>query len=326
MRAGAFDVVIGTGGNFETLAQLCPAAPSMLAVSADEPEPRDARRMPLSAHATVDVAAVRALLPKLAAMTPDERRTTFGMRPDRADVIVAAATIVLEIADALRIERIVAPGVGLREGVLDELVEKHFDVWDYGGEATAAVESSLRLGRRYHFDEAHGLLVARIAIDLFDQLRPQHRLVERDRLLLQVGALLHDVGDFIRYEGHHRHSQYIIQNSDLVGISPRERGIVAALARYHRKSPPDPSHPGFRELDRDDRSRVRVLSSILRLADALDREHLGKVVAVRVVPEKGKLRLHLTGAVDRQLEEWTVVRKAAMFEEVFDLKVEIARG
>jgi exopolyphosphatase/guanosine-5'-triphosphate,3'-diphosphate pyrophosphatase len=326
MRAGAFDVVIGTGGNFETLAQLCPAAPSMLAVSADAPEPRDARRMPLSAHATVDVAAVRALLPKLAAMTPDERRTTFGMRPDRADVIVAAATIVLEIADALRIERIVAPGVGLREGVLDELVEKHFDVWDYGGEATAAVESSLRLGRRYHFDEAHGLLVARIAIDLFDQLRPQHRLVERDRLLLQVGALLHDVGDFIRYEGHHRHSQYIIQNSDLVGISPRERGIVAALARYHRKSPPDPSHPGFRELDRDDRSRVRVLSSILRLADALDREHLGKVVAVRVVPEKGKLRLHLTGAVDRQLEEWTVVRKAAMFEEVFDLKVEIARG
>ncbi len=322
IRAGAFDVVVGTGGNFETLAQLCPAPPP----PRDDDPSRDSRRPPPIAYPTIDVAAVRALLPRLASMAPDERRAAYGMRPDRADVIVAAGAIVLEIAGALRIDRISAPGIGLREGVLDELVEKHFEVWDYGGEAVAAVEASLRLGRRYQFDEAHGALVARIATDLFDQLRPQHRLSERDRLLLHVAAILHDVGDFIRYEGHHRHSQYIIQNSDIVGLSPRERTLVAALARYHRKSPPDASHPGFRELDRDDRSRVRVLASILRLADALDREHLGKVSAVRAVPEKGKLRLHVTGAADRQLEEWTVMRKAAMFEEVFDLKVEIARS
>lgn len=324
LRDAAFEVVIGTGGNFETLAQLCPA-PSQPPRDAPASTP-DARRSLPAEHPAIDVGAVRTLLPTLAAMTPDERRVTYGLRHDRADVIVAAAAIVLEIAGALGVERIVAPGIGLREGVLDELVEKHFEVWDYGGEADAAIEASLRLGRRYRFDEAHGILVARLSTDLFDQLRPQHRLSDRDRLLLHVGALLHDVGDFIRYEGHHRHSQYIIQNSDIVGLSPRERSIVAALARYHRKSPPDPSHPGFRELDRDDKSRVRVLSSILRLADALDREHLGKVTGVRVVPEKGRIRLHLTGAPERQLEEWTVARKAAMFEEVFDLRVEIARS
>jgi exopolyphosphatase/guanosine-5'-triphosphate,3'-diphosphate pyrophosphatase len=329
LRNARCDEAIGTGGNFETLAQLCPAPvaiPRPSDAEDDDAKPRERRRSLPAEHPSIDVAAVRALLPKLAAMTPEERRVTYALRHDRADVIVAAGAIVLEIADALGIPRIVAPGIGLREGVLDELVEKHFEVWDYGGEADAAIEAGLRLGRRFAFDEAHGLLVARLSTEMFDQLRPLHRLSDRDRLLLHVGALLHDVGDFIRYEGHHRHSQYIIQNSDIVGLTPRERSIVAALARYHRKSPPDASHAGFRELERDDKSRVRVLSAILRLADALDREHLGKVTTVRVVPEKGRIRLHLTGAVDRQLEEWTVARKAAMFEEVFDLRVEIARS
>lgn len=304
---GSFDVVVGTGGNFDTLAQLCPAAP------ADLTKP------------TVDLEAVRALLPQLAQMQPDERRTAFGLRPDRADVIVPAAEIVIGVAVAFGIHQIHAPGIGLKEGVLDELIEKHFDVWDYGGEANAALEAALRLGRRFHFDEAHGVLVARLSADLFDQLLPLHRLGERDRLLLRAAALLHDIGDFVRYEGHHRHSHYLLTNSDIVGLTPTERSIVANVARYHRKAHPDTSHPNFRDLDRDDRSRVRVLSAIVRIADALDREHAAKVSAVRAVIEKGRMRLHLTGAPERRLEEWTVGRKSQLFEEVFDLSVDIAR-
>lgn len=308
---GSFDVCIGTGGNFDTLAQLCPGA--------DTPtEP--ARAMP-----SLDVAAVRELLPTLSSMSPDERRAAYGLRPDRADVIVPASEIVVGAADMFGVERILAPGIGLKEGVLEELIEKHFDVWDYGGEANASLDAAVRLGRRYHFDEAHGLLVARLSADLFDQLLPLHRLGERDRLLLRTSALLHDVGDFVRYEGHHRHSQYILQNSDILGLTPNERAIVANVARYHRKAHPDNAHPGFRDLERDDRSRVRILAAILRIADALDREHAAKVSAVRAVVEKGRLKLHITGAQERRLEEWTVGRKSALFEEVFDLAVEIAR-
>ena len=309
---GSFDVSIGTGGNFDTLAQLCPPS--------DVPVTEAARAMP-----SLDVESVRALLPRLSALSPEERRSTYGLRPDRADVIVPASEIVVGVADAFGVTRIVAPGIGLREGVLEELIEKHFDVWDYGGEASASLEAALRLGRRYAFDEAHGMLVARLSADLFDQLLPLHRLGERDRLLMRTAGLLHDVGDFIRYEGHHRHSQYILQNSDIVGLTPTERSIVANVARYHRKAHPDTAHPSFRDLERDDRSRVRILSAILRIADALDREHAGKVTAVRAVPEKGRMKLHLTGAPERQLEEWTVGRKSALFEEVFDLAVEIAR-
>lgn len=306
IERGTFDVCIGTGGNFDTLAQMCPA--------------------PNVSQATIDVTAVKAVLPELSAMSTDDRRARWGLRPDRADVIVPAAEIVVGVADAFGIDRIVTPGIGLKEGVIDEIVEKHFDVWDWGGEANASLEAALRLGRRYHFDEAHGVLVARLAADLFDQLVPIHRLRERDRLLLRAASLLHDIGDFVRYEGHHRHSHYLLVNSDLVGISPTERSIVANVARYHRKAPPDVSHPNFRDLDRDDRARVRVLASILRIADALDREHQAKVTGVRVVLEKGRMRLHLTGNRERQLEEWTVGRKSELFREVFDLDVDVARA
>ncbi len=317
---GTFDVCVGTGGNFDTLAQLCPAAEPVAA------EPVEGGAVAARRDPSIDLPALRALLPRLTVLSPDERRAAFGLRPDRADVIVPAAEIILGVAKAFGVERIVAPGIGLKDGVLDELVEKHFDVWDYGGEANASLEAAMRLGRRFHFDEAHGVLVARLAADLFDQLLPLHRLGERDRLLLRAAALLHDIGDFVRYEGHHRHSHYLLTNSDIVGFTPAERSVVANIARYHRKAHPDTAHPNFRDLDRDDRSRVRSLSAILRIADALDREHAGKVSGVRSVIEKGRMRLHLTGARERRLEEWTVGRKSELFKEVFDLTVDIARS
>ncbi len=312
IQRGSFDVCIGTGGNFETLAALCPV---QLPLPGQNPGPRD--------DAQIDLGALRAMLPKLAVLSPDERRSLYGLRPDRADVILPAAEIVVALADAFGIDRIAAPGIGLKDGILDEIISKHFDVWDYGGEADASLEAALRLGRRYHFDEAHGVLVARLSAELFDQLRPRHKLGERDRLLLRAAALLHDIGDFIRYEAHHRHSHYILTNSDIVGLTPAERNVVANVARYHRKAAPDASHPNFRDLDRDDKSRVRALAAIVRIGDALDREHAAKVTAVRTVLEKGRIRLHLSGHPDRQLEEWTVKRKCGLFEEVFDLSVEL---
>jgi exopolyphosphatase/guanosine-5'-triphosphate,3'-diphosphate pyrophosphatase len=320
IKPGSFDVVVGTGGNFETLAQLCPAP--LLASPTEVAASTKGKRIEVPA---LDVTALRALAPKLAALTPDERRVQWGLRPDRADVIAPAAEIVLGVAKAYKFDRVLTPGIGLKEGVVDELVEKHFDVWDYGGEATATIESATRLGKRYAFDEEHGTLVARLASELFDQLRPLHRLGDRDRLLLHTAALLHDVGDFIRYEGHHRHTYYVLVNSEVLGLSPRERDVMANIARYHRKSLPDTAHPNFRDLDRDDRARVRALAGLLRIADALDREHAAKITAVRAVLEKGRMRLHLTGSADRQLEEWTVARKSELFREVFDLAVEVVR-
>jgi exopolyphosphatase/guanosine-5'-triphosphate,3'-diphosphate pyrophosphatase len=256
-------------------------------------------------------------------MSAADRRDTFNLRPDRADTIVPAAALLLRLAEVFKMGAIVAPGVGLKEGILVELADKHFQVWDTAQEALAVLGACERLGHRYKFDEAHGQLVAKLASKLFDDLAEVHGFGDRDRLLLRAAALLHDIGDFVRYDGHHKHSFYLIQNSDLIGLTPDERAIVANVARYHRKSPPDPSHPNFRDLDKVARSKVRALAAILRIADALDREHLGKVKSVtgRIDKQKGKLLLLVDGDEDRELEEWTVRAKSELLRDVFDLDV-----
>lgn len=302
----SFELIVGTGGNVETLADLCPAKGGIGGYAR-----------------AADVSQVKALFAKLARMSPSERQSAYNLRPDRADTIVPAAAIFLRLAEVWNAAAIAVPGVGLKEGILEELVDKHFHLWDSNEQAESVLAACARLGHRYHFDEAHGQLVARLATQLFDDMQPLHAFGERDRLLLRAAALLHDIGDFVRYDGHHKHTYYLILNSDIIGLSPEERAIVANTARYHRKSLPDPSHPNFRELEKDARGKVRGLAAILRIADALDREHLGKVEGVRATIDKGKRRLLLkvTGKEDRELEEWTVKAKSELLREVFDLDV-----
>jgi exopolyphosphatase/guanosine-5'-triphosphate,3'-diphosphate pyrophosphatase len=275
--------------------------------------------------AAIDVGRMRSLLGELWPLSPGERAARWGLRPDRADVIVPAAAVLLRIAETFRAGAIVAPGVGLKEGILEELTAKHFARWDWEVDERAVEDACVRLGRRYQFDEAHGRHVAALATHMFDDLGARHGLGRRDRLLLHAGALLHDIGDFVRYEGHHRHGHYLIEHSDIMGLSGEERAIVASLARYHRKSPPDPSHPNFRALSREDRQKVRVLAGILRVADALDREHRQKVRDVAASVEKGRLRLKLAADDAIELEEWTVDRKADLLREVLGLDVQLVR-
>jgi exopolyphosphatase/guanosine-5'-triphosphate,3'-diphosphate pyrophosphatase len=298
------DYLVGTGGNIETLADLCPV-PSAF------PDRR-----------AIEVGAMRRLLDELCARSVDARGERWSLRPDRADTIVPAATVLTRVAESLQQSSILAPGIGLKEGVLVDLARAHFLGTDPLAEA-ALGEACLRLGRRYRFDERHGLRVASFAVRLFDELAPRHRLGERDRFLLHAAALLHDIGDFVRYEGHHKHSFYLILHSDFMGVTPTERLVMANVARYHRKSHPALDHDNFRQLGQKDRGRVKVLAGILRIADALDREHRAKVESIQARIEGEALVLELEGTEDRALEEWTVLQKAGLLKDALGLDVKI---
>jgi exopolyphosphatase/guanosine-5'-triphosphate,3'-diphosphate pyrophosphatase len=306
-RLGSVEVLVGTGGNVETLFDLCPAKGTQRAI---------------------DVSAARTLFKKMCAMSNGERRDTWQLRPDRADTIVPATAIFLSIAGALKRPTILAPGVGLAAGILEELVDKFFHVWDAAGEAEHILEACVRIGRHYHFDEAHARHVCRFATQLFDDLLSVHAFEVRDRLLLRAAAILHDIGDYVHYSGHHKHSYYLIQHADIMGVTPDERAIIANIARYHRKGPPDPTHPNYRELSKEARGKVRGLAAILRIADALDREHKQKIESVRAAVDRGTGRatLFLSGAKDRELEEWTVGAKASLWRDEYDLDVVIAKA
>jgi exopolyphosphatase / guanosine-5'-triphosphate,3'-diphosphate pyrophosphatase len=306
-QLGSVDVLVGTGGNVDTLWDLCPAKGTARAI---------------------DVAAARLLFKRLCAMSAAERRDEFQLRPDRADTIVPATAIFLRLAHVLKLATILAPGVGLAAGVLEELVDKFFHVWDAAGEEQRVLDACTRLGRRYHFDEPHARQVCRFATQLFDDLQRVHAFGTRERLLLRAAAMLHDIGDYVHYSGHHKHSQYLIQHADIMGITPDERAILANIARYHRKGPPDPSHPAYRDLSKEARGKVRGLAAMLRIADALDREHKQKIESARAAVDRslGHVTLFLRGEGDRELEEWAVRQKAALWREEYDLDVMVARA
>jgi exopolyphosphatase / guanosine-5'-triphosphate,3'-diphosphate pyrophosphatase len=297
--------LIATGGNIEELAQLAGAVP----------EANGAVHLP--------VEALKETNRQLAKMSFDTRVHDFGLREDRADVIIPAGRIYQRLATLARAEMILVPNLGVKEGVLLDLVEDRTRHQIHvTRQERDVLAGSVALGRRYRFDEAHGRHVATLAVSLFDQLREIHGLGDTDRRILLGAAVLHDIGQYVSYRKHHRHSLYLILNSDLAVFSPDEMPLVALTARYHRRSEPQPHHEVWCDRTGPERSRVERLAALLRIADALDRKHAQEVSAVRVFSSRGQLSIRASAASDLALEDWVLEKKARpWFEETFGRKL-----
>ncbi len=291
---------IATGGNIEALARLI-------------------RRGPEDGPYRLGIPALEKLTAELAVHTPEERQRLYELRADRADVIVPAAVVYARLARLAGASEIVVPGGGVREGIVFDLIEAPF----LREMTRAAVEGeeALALGRKFLFDETHGRQVAMLAAALFDQLVKVHRMGERERRILVTAALLHDVGGFVSYKGHHKHSHYLIARADLAGFTAREMHLIATIARYHRKSPPSPLHPEFAQLRAGDKTRVRRCAALLRIADALDKEHSQKIKGLDVTVAGSVVRVRALGARDVLLEKWALKKKDDLFREVFGLEI-----
>jgi exopolyphosphatase/guanosine-5'-triphosphate,3'-diphosphate pyrophosphatase len=142
-------------------------------------------------------------------------------------------------------------------------------------------------------------------------------------LLLRVAALLHDVGGFVSTQSHHKHSYYLIANSEIFGLSREDREIIALVARYHRRSMPKPTHPEYMALRRDLRMAVSKLAGMLRVADALDQGHWQHVSDFDIERQGGDLVIYVSNATDMTLERRALVRKADLFEEILGLHVRL---
>ncbi|MDR2446954.1 MAG: HD domain-containing protein [Treponema sp.] len=216
--------------------------------------------------------------------------------------------------------QVVALGVSLREGLLIDLA-MGFDPELQEEFFTQIIASAINLGRKYHFDEAHGRHVAALSMILFDALVREHGLNRHDRLLLETAALLHDIGMFIRGSGHQKHSQYIVANSEIFGIHREELEIIANVVRYHRGEQPSPEDIAFIALQREERIVVLKLASILRVADALDRGHSQRIPTIAIEHKSESIVIHTNGDIDRNLERASLEEKANMFQDVFGYKV-----
>lgn len=296
---------IATGGNIEALARLSGLQ--------DE-----------GGVSVLSLDTLKFLIERLASMSYRKRVEELDLREDRADVVLPAALVYRRLGELVGASEIIVPHVGVKEGVMFDLVDgmiRHSDHEDRFHREIGA--EALALGRKYRFDEAHAEQVARLSLALFDQCQVLHQLGRRDRLILHAAALLHDIGQFVSYKGHHKHSLYLIRHSELAHFMGDELLIVANVARYHRKAVPREDHPEFMQLSNSDQGRVLRLSALLRLADVLDREHASRIEALSCVISPDSVLLRLGGRGNLLLEGWGLQKKAQLFQTVFGRRVRV---
>ena len=237
-----------------------------------------------------------------------------------AEALLPALEINLAIAESFKLDEVHIPDSEYEQGLLHDLLASRELT---GAFAEEVIRSARILASRYQSDPGHGEHVANLCARFFNELADLHQLTPHDALLLQVAAILHEVGTYVSPRAHHKHSEYLILNSEVFGLDRQDVSIVALVARYHRHSCPLLEHPGYAALTTDDRIRVSKLAALLRVADALERTHAQRVSQIEVRRESGKLRLRLPGLADAAVERLAMNSKADLFEQVYGLAVVI---
>jgi exopolyphosphatase/guanosine-5'-triphosphate,3'-diphosphate pyrophosphatase len=252
-----------------------------------------------------------------------ERSKIPGLDPARADIIIAGAIILEQIFSELKIKEMNVSDYALREGVILDTIDNLAGIKKVYYVDNIRYKSIRSLMESFRIDERHAKQVLNLALQLFDQLSKIHKLGSEDREFLEAASLLHDVGYYISHSQHHRHSYYLIRNSQLLGFSDREIDLIANISRYHRKSHPKLKHEGFSHLTPDDQERVRRISSIIRIADGMDRTHLSIISGIdsEVTGKIINIKLHYKQERDLSLDIWGAERKKGLFEEVYGYKV-----
>jgi len=253
---------------------------------------------------------------EIAGLEVDELVERYRLSLADAETLVPALMTYRELLAETAADTIVVPEASLRAGLLLDLAgaAEGRGLEEMRSQVLAGATA---LGEKYRYDAAHGQNVAALAVRLFDELRSEHGLPDRDRLLLEVAALLHDVGLFVGLRAHHRHSLYILSHSEIFGLSHDDMAVVANIARYHRRGVPVKSHPEFVALDRERRVDVLKMAAILRLANALDADHLQKVKNVRLVRDAEPWVLEAEGGGDLTMERLASLSRSDLFTDVY---------
>jgi exopolyphosphatase/guanosine-5'-triphosphate,3'-diphosphate pyrophosphatase len=211
----------------------------------------------------------------------------------------------------------------MRDGLLGEMAAG--GAWDERF-TKQIIHSALETGRHYRFDRKHAENTAAHARTIFRIMQNEHKMLPRYETVLTVSALLHDIGTFINNRSHHKHSQYLIENSDIFGLNKQDLTIAALTARYHRSALPKPTHPAYTALTRTDRLRVSKLAAILRVADALDRGHSQRVQNPQIELLPDRLQIGVPSLRDCTVEEIAIKEKSDLFEQVYGKRAVLVKS
>lgn len=320
VRDQGFDMMLGSAGTITTMADIVARRVGEAPISTQR-------------NPTFRVDDLREATHMLCRLTLEERRKIPGMDAGRAEIIIGGAAILLTLMEQFGADRLTVSDRGLRDGILLDHQLRERDARERFQMLSVRRRSILQLARSCNYEAEHAAHTAQLALKMYDDLRKlrSHEFGDSERELLEYAAIAHDIGMFLSHSNHQKHAHYLIRNSDLLGFTDNEIDLIANVALYHRKGIPKKRHANLADLDRVGRRRVNVLAAVLRVAEGLDRSHLGLVQDVSIVMDK-ELKppgyvLTMYSNVDCQLELWGVQNSRDLFEYVFGapLTVQVAR-
>ncbi len=255
----------------------------------------------------------------------EKRRKVPGIGPRRAEIIVAGTAVFVRVLNDFQLPSLYYSAAGVRDGIIADLAARGVgrELSRLSREQRHRVEE---MARKYGVAVPHARKVADLAAVLFDSLQPLHRLSPDFGKLLEAASYLHDAGHYISSTGHHKHSFYLVANSDLAGFTDLERRQIALLCRYHRKSMPTARHDAFQDLNPEARRAVLLLTPLLRLADSLDRSHDQRIDSLQCQLRDGEVVVSLRSEADTDLELWAGERAADVFREVYSRPLTLVRN
>lgn len=253
-------------------------------------------------------------------LNPPQLMQEFGLPEERAEMVLPTLVLYHQMLAVSDVARIIVSNAQFADGIIiSHIAGRTNDRWlDVIERQVVSFANSL--GQKYRHDPEHAGRVAECALILFDRLTRVHGLGRRERFLLQVAAILHDIGKFVSLRRHYFYSYRLIVSSDIIGFSEAEKALIANIAYYHSKGTPSNADPNFAALTPEQKMDLAKLAAIIRLADAIDRSHLQKAVIREVALSGEELTITIASDRDTSLEEWTFLDKTEFFENVFGIK------
>jgi exopolyphosphatase/guanosine-5'-triphosphate,3'-diphosphate pyrophosphatase len=319
-------LVIATSGTAAALAEASGYARKSKSAK-DKKKTLAKRRVEHVGTLTADFSEVRKLADRMAKMRDEQRAAVPGIGPRRSEIIVGGALVYASLMERFGLRSFRYSALGLRDGILAQMLG---DV-DLRASVHQKIESErwagvLEVCRRYDIEQRQVEPVRQHVVELFNALTRVHELPDEYRLWLESAAMMQDVGKFMNHQGHHRHAQYIIANSEIFGFSPEQRAIVSALARYLGKTRPEAVDRVMRTIPLEEHTHVIRAIVLLRVAVALNQDRASAVLRIKVHVYPKRIVLELVpGRGGAELEAWSVKKEAVYFREVFrrELFVEV---
>jgi len=287
-------------------------------------------RPPLKLHGyRVSKQRLNRVVDRLAVMTPEQRRGLAAINDRRAEIIVPGSLILQTTMQMLDVDELVLSERALREGLIVDWMLRHGLLEDrFSFQSSIRQRTVIHQVQRFAVNQARAERVACHALNLYDST---HRTLHRDdgsgRDLLWAAAMLHACGQHINLSAYHKHSWYLIRHGELLGYSESEHLMIAAIARYHRRSLPKKRHESWQALQtRDNRRTVSQMALLLRLATALDRRPDPVVQTLKAEVKGGDLILELVPERLNQnlsLEQWSLESCSALVREVTGLHLRV---